>query len=203
MDLYAVLDVPRNADAAAIRRAFKRKAKTAHPDRGGSACAFHHLTLARDVLCHPQARAYFDRTGEVRPPKPENAADAVHGLAVQSLIDLLAALPDPLSQDVLRAMELRAAADILAAERAIAELERVLSVLPHVIGRLRHRRDGENVLARLAEGRLRGLAEELTRRKAAAEQYRLLQMFLEDYTFSNADPQSANGVNADLETAEP
>ncbi|MDA8087224.1 MAG: DnaJ domain-containing protein [Nitrospiraceae bacterium] len=38
-DLYAALDIPRDADAAAVHAAYRRTAKTAHPDAGGSADA--------------------------------------------------------------------------------------------------------------------------------------------------------------------
>lgn len=35
MSHYDTLDVPKDADAAAIKRAYRRKAKEAHPDRSG------------------------------------------------------------------------------------------------------------------------------------------------------------------------
>lgn len=38
-----------------IDRAFRRAAKTMHPDAGGTAQAFRDLTAARDVLIHPGA----------------------------------------------------------------------------------------------------------------------------------------------------
>jgi curved DNA-binding protein CbpA len=38
---------------AEIHRAFKRAAKTAHPDAGGNARDFLELTTARDALMHP------------------------------------------------------------------------------------------------------------------------------------------------------
>jgi len=42
--------------APEIHRAFKRAAKTAHPDGGGSAQAFLELAAARDALMHPDNR---------------------------------------------------------------------------------------------------------------------------------------------------
>ena len=44
-----VLGVGRTASHADIERAFREKAKTAHPDKGGSADAMQKLNLARDV----------------------------------------------------------------------------------------------------------------------------------------------------------
>jgi hypothetical protein len=47
------LPLERGLSAAEIHRAFKRAAKTAHPDGGGNARAFLELTAARDALMHP------------------------------------------------------------------------------------------------------------------------------------------------------
>jgi hypothetical protein len=52
-----ILGLPRGRGLtpAEIHRAFKRAAKTAHPDAGGNAQAFLELTAARDALMHPGA----------------------------------------------------------------------------------------------------------------------------------------------------
>jgi hypothetical protein len=42
--------------APEIHQAFKRAAKTAHPDGGGSARAFLELAAARDALMHPDSK---------------------------------------------------------------------------------------------------------------------------------------------------
>jgi hypothetical protein len=47
------LPCDRGLTPAEIHRAFKRAAKTAHPDAGGNAQAFLELTAARDALMHP------------------------------------------------------------------------------------------------------------------------------------------------------
>jgi hypothetical protein len=47
------LPFDRGVTVAEIHRAFKRAAKTAHPDAGGNAQAFLELTAARDALMHP------------------------------------------------------------------------------------------------------------------------------------------------------
>ena len=49
-DARRLLGVTRNATPAMIREAHRRKAVTAHPDRGGSTAALQELNAARDLL---------------------------------------------------------------------------------------------------------------------------------------------------------
>lgn len=62
---YQTLDVPRNADPATIKRAYRRKAKRLHPDTGGNARDFHEASRAVQVLLDPQRRKHYDETGEI------------------------------------------------------------------------------------------------------------------------------------------
>lgn len=65
-DPYAVLGVRPNASAAEIRDAYRRRAKTSHPDAGGSADAFDRVTLAYDLLADPGRRFAYDRSAARR-----------------------------------------------------------------------------------------------------------------------------------------
>ena len=57
---YEILNVDVTASKRAVRDAFRRAAKTAHPDRGGTAEAFDALTKAADVLTDDAKRAQLD-----------------------------------------------------------------------------------------------------------------------------------------------
>ena len=67
-DPYRVLNVPRTADRATIKQAYRKLAKSLHPDRNpGNAPAeqrFKEVTQAYDLLSDPAKRARFDR-GEI------------------------------------------------------------------------------------------------------------------------------------------
>lgn len=76
MYLYECLGVPRDADAAAIHRAYRSAAKDAHPDAGGSEKAFAAVKHARDVLIDPNRRARYDQTGEAEDTAPDNAVSS-------------------------------------------------------------------------------------------------------------------------------
>lgn len=54
---WVVLGVRQDATADEIREAYRRKAATAHPDRGGSTAAMAELNLARDEALRERGRA--------------------------------------------------------------------------------------------------------------------------------------------------
>jgi hypothetical protein len=58
---YEVLGVSADADAAALRLAYRRALRTAHPDTGGDATRFHAVQRAWVLVGTPEARAAFDR----------------------------------------------------------------------------------------------------------------------------------------------
>jgi len=67
-DYYQILDVPRDADADQIKKAYRKLAMEYHPDRNnGSVEAegrFKEISEAYEVLKDPQRRAAFDRFGK-------------------------------------------------------------------------------------------------------------------------------------------
>lgn len=67
-DLYSILGVSKDADAAAIKRAYRKLAKELHPDQNaGNARAaerFSRVTAAYDILSDTEKRGAYDR-GEI------------------------------------------------------------------------------------------------------------------------------------------
>lgn len=59
-DPYAILQVEPTADAAALRTAYRRLARTEHPDRGGSSEGMARLNAAYAALRDPTRRARYD-----------------------------------------------------------------------------------------------------------------------------------------------
>lgn len=71
-DLYRVLGVPADADAASIQAAWRDAAKRTHPDLGGSHSQFRAVHVAYLVLSDPDSRARYDRTRATRMPPPRD-----------------------------------------------------------------------------------------------------------------------------------
>jgi molecular chaperone DnaJ len=66
-DLYGLLDVPRDADADAIKKAYRRLARQLHPDVNPDPATqerFKEVTRAYEILGDPQKRAVYDRGGD-------------------------------------------------------------------------------------------------------------------------------------------
>jgi molecular chaperone DnaJ len=67
-DYYELLGVPRGADDAAIKSAYRRLAKECHPDRHGGCpqqeARFKSISEAYECLKDPQKRAAYDRFGK-------------------------------------------------------------------------------------------------------------------------------------------
>lgn len=66
-DFYEILGVPKTATEAEIKSAFRKQAKTCHPDlHPGDKAAearFKELNEAAEVLCDPEKRAKYDQFG--------------------------------------------------------------------------------------------------------------------------------------------
>ena len=86
-DLYEILDVPRDAADEEIKRAYRRKARTHHPDTGGDEEEFKELTTAYEVLRNPQARSNYDQFGDPRGPGGLGGADVSGFGDLSDLID--------------------------------------------------------------------------------------------------------------------
>ncbi len=62
--LYDMLEVPKDATDADIKKAYRRAAMVHHPDKGGDADKFKDIQHAYEVLSNPDKRKLYDQGGE-------------------------------------------------------------------------------------------------------------------------------------------
>ncbi len=165
MDLYADLGVPPSASAAEIARAFRKRAKTTHPDAGGDAAAFERIVRAKIVLSEPARRAKYDQTGEVD-DTPDRSAQQVLDLIAKALESSLQWLctsnSDPAAFDMLAHMRKNMTAEVTQARQNRAEGEALLRRVEKVSGRFTIKHKGEtNQVEALVAGRIADLRRRL------------------------------------------
>ena len=62
-DYYTTLQIPKSATDEDVRKAYKKLAKTHHPDTGGDANTFRQISEAYQVLSDPNKRKNYDTYG--------------------------------------------------------------------------------------------------------------------------------------------
>lgn len=147
LDPYAVLGVARDATRKEIDAAYKRHAKSTHPDKGGDPAAFHRVKLAYDILKDASRREKFDATGDASettpPPNPDDGAiNYINRLIATALggdtdpfqYDLCAAIRDGLSKHASKT------------QGDINQLKTVIARATKMRKRFKRRSDGDNVL---------------------------------------------------------
>lgn len=63
--IYEILNISKDADEDAIKKAYRKLALKYHPDKGGDAKMFQALSLAHSILSDPEKRKIYDQTGEL------------------------------------------------------------------------------------------------------------------------------------------
>lgn len=179
MNPYQELGVDAKADAATIKRAYRRKRSQVHPDKGGSAKAFVPLQRAYELLCDPIKRQRFDETGEAEDGKGLPAAASV-------LASMLLQLVDGVDLDHNNIVELMRKAILekeAGSKRETANLRARLKKRESAIRRIRHNGQGDNLLASILEGDIRIIERQIASiEEGDAFSAQLLKM-LDDYAY--------------------
>lgn len=88
--LYVELGIERAATASEIDKAYRQRARRAHPDTGGTAAAFHALAHAYAVLSDPERRKAYDETGY----EGELISENIAARAMERINELVASVLD-------------------------------------------------------------------------------------------------------------
>ncbi|MGH6734768.1 MAG: DnaJ domain-containing protein [Methyloceanibacter sp.] len=185
-DLYQILGVKPAAPRKDIHKAYRRKAKSAHPDTGGSVEAFNELVVAYAVLSDPKRRRRYDETGEIDPPRPDNFDGGAIEIIAEKLGLVIHAEHDLSSMDVGALIEQAIRDDIADRKGSVVHQKRAAERLGRLRGRARRKANGEdNLVARVLDWH--GLAIQ-NRIKKHEESVLFLERALEilqDYSFTD------------------
>jgi curved DNA-binding protein CbpA len=178
------LGIKRAAAREEIQKAYRRKAKTLHPDGGGSVEAFGELSTAYGVLSDPDRRELYDCTGEIAAPRPNNLDVSAIEVIAQKLGQIIHAEQDVISVDISALIEQSIRADIAERNAGISSLKRASERARRLRDRVKRKTNGEdNMLARVLDWHETTAKGHIKRNEDAVGSMERALEILKDYSF--------------------
>lgn len=181
IDPYVMLGIDRDAGEQAIRSAWRKAAKTSHPDAGGDAEHFGKLQAAYDLLKDPVRRRVYDDTGY--DPQLADPKDIEGVLMLEKLVnDIILDEREPGSFDPVAAIRRKLSDDIVKNRFHILELERHRNRVRQHIDRL-GRRPETDVLGSMLRARSQSITDAIKKAQGQIEAIEHAYSMLEGYSY--------------------
>lgn len=185
---YNTLGVPKDADSAAIKKAYRRKAAQAHPDRvggGNSHQAMVAVNRAYETLSDPQKRAHYDQTGE----DGSKRQPSIDQMAMQALFQLFMQLMEQAPEEIdhVAAATQSVVANIDKIRENLAKLQSLEGTIRKRLKRLKFKGKGRNILHDCLEQRAKQVPDQVA---AGEQQIKALERAIEllkDYDWKQAE----------------
>ena len=186
IDPYQLLGLERDADEAAIKAAYRKAAKTAHPDSGGDLERFAALAASYELLKDPVRRKVYDDTGY--DPQLADATDLKGLMMLETLVNVMILDErEPGSFDPVAGLRRKLTDDLLKARFHILELERHRTRVRQHADRIGRRPDND-VLGAMLRARTQSITEAI---RAAETQIAAIERaydMLEGYSYELEAP---------------
>ncbi|UWU25168.1 J domain-containing protein (plasmid) [Rhizobium sp. CB3060] len=163
-DPYEILGIGRDASEEQIKTAYRKRAKSAHPDSGGDTDAFGQLQKAYELLLDPVRRKVFDDTGY--DVELTDAVDLQALVAIEKLItDMVLDEREPGTFDPVAHMRASLLEEIRKAHFSKSELERHSDRIRLHLDRL-GKRPGKDVVGHMLRARIKAIATAISETEA-------------------------------------
>lgn len=194
-DLYKVLDVPKKADKAAIKRAYRKKSMQTHPDTAnGSVKSFALVKKAYDTLSDDNKRKRYDRTGEADDVMPDNGfSDAINiiaGIFNAVLQECAKQGQSPLEMDIVQKIKACIDSNITEILKQQRILKNVLETDKKLHGRFKKKikcKTADNIMENIIKFRIMEINKNLLRFEKSIKDHREAEKIISEFTFKS-DP---------------
>lgn len=182
-DPYDALGVERDASPDDVKRAYQRRARETHPDRGGSKEDFQNVSRAYRLLSDPGKRSRFDQTGS--DTGPDNTEAMVFNAVGVVLLQILAngGHGDIIQQA--RSYFVNQREGLL---RECANAETNITRYEKAAKRLTRKSKGRNVLSEMIVFESKKLRQRIDATQQQIAHFDRVMQFLKDYEY-NVDKQ--------------
>jgi curved DNA-binding protein CbpA len=178
---YEILGVRRDASDDQIKSAYRRRAKTTHPDSGGAPDAFSRVRKAYELLLDPVRRKVFDDTGydvELADPVDLQALIVIEKLVNELTLDER----EPGTFDPLARMRSDLSEEMRKSRFSKRELERHSARIEHHLERL-EKRPSTDILGSMLRARIKAIASAISETEAKIKANERACEMIYDYAY--------------------
>jgi curved DNA-binding protein CbpA len=202
-DLYQILGIERAAAQDEIQRAYRRKAKSSHPDAGGSVEAFSEISTAYTVLSDPSRRKRYDSTGEIDLPRADTLDASAFEVIAQKLGLIIHAERDVTALDIGTLIETVIREDMAQRRGDIASHRRAIERTARLRIRIKRKAAGQdNMLAKVLDWHEASSKDQIRKSEAAVSSMERALEILKDYSFADElAPLAGDDVSGALHSA--
>ncbi len=197
MSLYDDLGVSKDATPEDIKRAYRKKAAKAHPDRAsGSVVLFQKIQAAHDILMDAEARARYDQFGTT------DKLPDIKGMAIQQLCGLAVMLVQQLGDvieytDLIFKMREAVNNGMKQGQQQLEAHPKAVRSIQLALKRLKRKKKGNDFLKNALEMTLRQTQANRQNLEAQVQLGREMLLLLEDYQYEwSASPDPMAGLQA-------
>ena len=181
IDPYETLGIDRGADEQAIKAAYRKVVKSAHPDSGGDTEVFGRLQACYDLLKDPVRRKVYDNTGY--DPQLADPRDLQGILKLETLVnDFILDEREPGSFDPLARMRSDLSEEMRKSRFSKRELERHSARIEHHLERL-EKRPSTDILGSMLRARIKAIATAINETEAKIKASERACEMLYDYAY--------------------
>lgn len=190
-DPYETLGLPRDATPDDVKKAYRERAKDAHPDHaGGSKESFALVALAKDVLSDEKRRAKFDQMGDIDETNPDNThVQAFHLVmgVINSIIDGDHQGVDPLTTNLVGIVETYIHQQIADFESKKAATAKKLARNDRALKKFKRKARGPNLIANAMATRSNAFRNQIAEIDLEIVRHKKAIEIVREYEF-DADP---------------
>lgn len=156
-DYYDELGVAKDVSPEELRKAFRRKARKHHPDRGGSDALMAKINRAYEVLSSPQRRLTYDQTGQ------DQFASHLETCARDTVINKFTEWlgNDNAQGDMLFAVQMSLSQDIAKQQQQISQGTWQIEKLRKRMKRLKFKGKGPNLICQALDHKLASVDQQI------------------------------------------
>jgi curved DNA-binding protein CbpA len=184
MNLYEKLDVPKNADAGTIKKAYRKKAQKSHPDKaGGSEKEFQEVKKAYEVLIDPARRERYDQDGDERQQPPLENQALTH---FATLVITILSNANKYTK-VLEECKKHINKERNSKKQVIQQVQRAIDQRMEVAARFKVKEGKENMVADFLRANIEGFKGQIAGIEKELEMIDLVETMLNDYEYESEE----------------